>query len=104
MSSDADFVREEHCTGEVRVMIECPTCAVPQPAGAKFCSSCGAVLAAVCAACGSALPAGARFCAECGTPAGGTPAPNAVLPHVLPTPVASRRITSVLFGDLVGFT
>jgi class 3 adenylate cyclase len=43
----------------------------------------------------------ARFCPACGTPAG----PADARPHeVVGTPVAERRVTSVLFGDLVGFT
>src|SRR6185503_15720135 len=43
--------------------------------------------------------AGAKFCLECGTAL--TPTTPSTSPSV---PVASRRITSVLFGDLVGFT
>ena len=48
---------------------------------------------------GRADPPGARFCNECGAAQGAAPRP-AVVEH----PVASRRVTSVLFGDLVGFT
>lgn len=81
-------------------MIECPACSVPQPEGAKFCGSCGAPLATVCVACSASLSPGARFCSECGTPVGTV----AAVTGAVPTPVASRRITSVLFGDLVGFT
>ena len=45
------------------------------------------------------LVPGARFCSECGTPQG-----NGSAPASTAAPVAARRVTSVLFGDLVGFT
>jgi class 3 adenylate cyclase/predicted ATPase len=56
-----------------------------------------------CAGCGEPLPAAARFCSSCGLATG------AATPESLPAPradqpVAERRVTSVLFGDLVGFT
>ena len=53
-------------------------------------------------ACGAPLVAGAKFCGECGTPRRvlRPRSPNGLTRH----PVASRRVTSVLFGDLVGFT
>ncbi|HET9840779.1 MAG TPA: adenylate/guanylate cyclase domain-containing protein, partial [Nocardioides sp.] len=79
-------------------MTVCASCGADQPAGAKFCNHCGAPMSAGCPACGALAPPGSSFCNECGTrlaaPAESVPA----------TPVASRRITSVLFGDLVGFT
>ena len=71
--------------------------------GARFCHECGAPTSAQCAACGEALLPGARFCSSCGAqslvgPPAVSPAPPAS------GPVAERRVTSVLFGDLVGFT
>jgi membrane protease subunit (stomatin/prohibitin family) len=50
----------------------CAACQAPNPAGARFCMSCGTQFAppsAHCTACGTELPAGARFCGACGTPA-----------------------------------
>jgi class 3 adenylate cyclase/tetratricopeptide (TPR) repeat protein len=96
-------------------MTECPHCSTHQPDGAKFCHGCGAALQAACATCGSVLPSGAKFCNECGTPVGaaqpGSSDAGAEQSGARPvervahgTPVASRRITSVLFGDLVDFT
>ena len=78
----------------------CTSCGTAgQPDRAKFCLECGAALRAVCPSCGEEVPPGAHFCPSCGSPlaatAGAAPAEQ---------PVASRRITSVLFGDLVGFT
>jgi class 3 adenylate cyclase len=78
-------------------METCASCATQLQPGARFCFSCGAPTATGCVSCGSELPAGARFCPTCGSAqTDGAPASG--------TPVATRRITSVLFGDLVGFT
>ena len=77
------------------------TCGDEISASAKFCPSCGAAQAVVCPSCGA--PAIGRFCAECGSPVHAT----AEAPTPTPAPAArtaERRITSVLFGDLVGFT
>jgi class 3 adenylate cyclase/tetratricopeptide (TPR) repeat protein len=49
---------------------------------------------AACAHCGSENPAEARFCNACGTP----------LAAVAPPRVEERKLVSVLFADLVGFT
>ncbi len=49
-----------------------------------------------CPHCGALLAATAKFCSECGTPVGSGQGPV--------RPLTERRITSVLFGDLVGFT
>jgi len=46
-----------------------------------------------CTACGADVPAGARFCPSCGQPT--------ALPG---SPTEERRIVTVLFADLVGFT
>jgi membrane protease subunit (stomatin/prohibitin family) len=45
----------------------CPTCSSAMPAGAKFCSECGASFRpAACPTCGHAVQPGAKFCIECG--------------------------------------
>ena len=52
----------------------CASCQAANPAGAKFCMSCGQGLAPAvthCTECGTELPGGARFCANCGTRVGG---------------------------------
>jgi len=82
-------------------MTTCASCGADQPAGAKFCNECGAPQASGCPVCGTSVPPAAKFCNECGADLrADTPAPR----EQTATPVASRRITSVLFGDLVGFT
>jgi len=75
----------------------CSACGTENRAGRKFCSNCGAPLAQACPACGAANEPDDRFCGECGAPLGGEPTTPA-------TPEAERRLVSVLFGDLVGFT
>ena len=70
-----------------------------EPCGKKFCSECGTRLAVACAACGAALEDGVKFCGECGTPAGAS-----VEAPPREAPSAERRLVSVLFADLVGFT
>ena len=87
----------------------CPACgAGDQPEGANFCGQCGSALRATCGACGSTLAPGARFCQACGAPAGTDAAagtsPSADGGRKPGSPVAERRVTSVLFCDLVGFT
>jgi class 3 adenylate cyclase/tetratricopeptide (TPR) repeat protein len=76
--------------------------------GAKFCIECGAPAWALCASCGSALVIGAKFCMHCGASVGaGLPAPKAAsrgTHSAADAVVAERRVTSVLFGDLAGFT
>src|SRR3954449_808480 len=83
-------------------MAECGNCRGQNPASAKFCENCGAALVANCPACGTtpSSPA-ARFCLNCGQALPGAP----TSPTAEDTgPVAERRICSVLFADLVGFT
>ena len=88
-------------------MLVCPSCGTESQSGAKFCPECGTRLNAACPSCGATLTPAAKFCSECGTPLPGAavPAatPGAVAGHATP-PVAERRLVSVLFADLVGFT
>src|SRR5436190_6081185 len=81
----------------------CPGCGAELSATAKFCAECGRPQQAACATCSNPLPAGAKFCSECGTPVAATASPSPA-PYVPPGPVAERRVCSVLFCDLVGFT
>ncbi len=91
----------------------CSSCGAENEAGRKFCGECGSRLAAICPTCGSANSATAKFCGECATPLSQTaPGPVATTQpdHEAPTaapsaaPIAERRLVSVLFADLVGFT
>src|SRR5919198_1961830 len=86
-------------------MVVCPSCGTENSAGRKFCGGCAAPLTRVCPACGAANEPGMRFCGECAQPldaeaASATPAP----PEPTSAAAAERRLVSVLFADLVGFT
>jgi class 3 adenylate cyclase/tetratricopeptide (TPR) repeat protein len=96
----------------------CGACGSATQPGQKFCPSCGTALVRGCPSCGTASQPGQRFCAECGTnldpdstgsrgtgPATATLAPDG--PAMAPPrsdAVAERRLVSILFADLVGFT
>ena len=79
----------------------CPSCGTENREGRKFCSECGTSLASGCPACGAANEPGEKFCGECGA---------TLALHVdsvrrpAAAPAAERRLVSVLFADLVGFT
>ena len=83
-------------------IVTCSSCGSENEAGRKFCGECGTALVQACPTCGTANPPTVKFCGECGTaliatgPARSTP-PNAAA-------TAERRLVSVLFADLVGFT
>jgi adenylate cyclase len=92
-------------------MATCSACSTENPAGARFCMSCGTPLERRCVSCGEPLPEGARFCMSCGTPVEGpqrtsadpTPAHSEEVPAATPT-LDERRTVTVLFADLSGYT
>jgi class 3 adenylate cyclase len=83
----------------------CATCAAELPGGALFCRKCGAPAAGrSCPSCG-APDENDLFCGRCGAALGpGAAGAGPAAVPLLGRPVAQRRVTSVLFGDLVGFT
>ena len=90
--------------------MRCPSCATENEPGRKFCHECGTRLAAGCPTCGATNQPDAKFCGECGTaltPVDATPtsaATAATRPDGAAEPVTERRVVSVLFADIVGFT
>jgi class 3 adenylate cyclase/tetratricopeptide (TPR) repeat protein len=86
--------------------VACASCGNQTPAGKKFCIHCGAPVQASCPACGEPVLPGARFCAECGTTLGnGQAGPSrGAEPASGTSAVSERRLVTVLFADLVGFT
>ncbi len=79
----------------------CPSCGTENADGKKFCTECGTALALVCPSCGSPVDDGQKFCGECGT---SLAAPTTAQEPRASEPAAERRLVSVLFADLVGFT
>jgi class 3 adenylate cyclase/tetratricopeptide (TPR) repeat protein len=107
--------------------VTCERCGNANATGRRFCDACGAALVATCSDCGAQNRPGARFCGDCGAQlAGGAgelgdggdasagPAGGAATPQAAGTAGSSggqpagsaneRRLVSVLFVDLVGFT
>src|SRR3954469_11156997 len=84
----------------------CPDCGTGNDAGRKFCGNGGFALATPCPECGSANPPGMNFCGDCGAQLTvGAPAAVVEPPLAARQAVAGeRRLVSVLFADLVGFT
>jgi class 3 adenylate cyclase/tetratricopeptide (TPR) repeat protein len=87
----------------------CPSCGAPNETGRKFCGECGSALAFPCPACGTPNPPTVKFCGECGKaftsqPAATAGASTPEAPTREAAPAAERRLVSVLFADLVGFT
>jgi class 3 adenylate cyclase/tetratricopeptide (TPR) repeat protein len=89
--------------------MRCGQCNALVADGYRFCEDCGAPVG-VCPACGEPSTPGKRFCHSCGTalsqpapaPAAAPPSPVRATPGE--EPVAERRMCSVLFCDVVGFT
>ena len=85
---------------------ECTACGTTNADGAKFCGECGQPLSTACPHCGTPAQTG-RFCSECGGALAQSPgvltSPPAA-PAEATEPVAERRVVSLLFCDLVGFT
>jgi class 3 adenylate cyclase/tetratricopeptide (TPR) repeat protein len=87
----------------------CSSCGSENDTGRKFCGECGAALARLCPSCGAANPARVKFCGECGTALGDDTTAALAAAAAQPAPSTSsaateRRLVSVLFADLVGFT
>jgi class 3 adenylate cyclase/tetratricopeptide (TPR) repeat protein len=81
--------------------MKCPACGAENEAGRKFCGECGEKLVVPCPECGTANTPGVKFCGECGGRLDAAPVQAA---PARPGPEAERRLVSVLFADLVGFT
>ena len=85
-------------------MIACPSCGAENRTDAKFCGDCGhRVRGPMHRVRHGERAFGKRFCDECGAALDGTSGGVAATPRREP-PAAERRLVSVLFADLVGFT
>ena len=84
--------------------MDCPACGTTNESGRKFCGECGTPLAAACPTCGATNAPGVKFCGECGTDLRIATARGTAGGETLGAPIAERRVVSILFADLVGFT
>jgi class 3 adenylate cyclase/tetratricopeptide (TPR) repeat protein len=88
--------------------LNCRACGTANETGRKFCAACGSRLVETCPSCGTANAPTDRFCGECGAALGSAPATagSAVTGSapVADARTAERRMVTILFADLVGFT
>ncbi len=95
-------------------MATCPNCATENLPSGRFCEGCGTPLTRRCPTCGASPSETARFCPECGQAldsqdgaasgrASRSPLEGGASVGPSP-PISERRLVSVLFADLVGFT
>ena len=82
--------------------VDCDTCGAGNRPQAKFCGSCGALMATeiACPGCGAKNPASQRFCDECGTGLGARPGPAG--PPVPRTIANGRYMLGRLLGEGAG--
>jgi class 3 adenylate cyclase len=73
----------------------CPHCGNEVEEGQRFCGSCGGLLALVCPVCDAENPLLNSFCGSCGAE---------LVRTVVVRDVEERKVVTVLFADLVGFT
>jgi class 3 adenylate cyclase/predicted ATPase len=91
--------------------VGCVRCGATLEDGDRFCADCGAPVGG-CPSCGAPLTPGKRFCRACGFALADIAAPAVAAPtpadaRVSPSgrePATERRVCSVLFCDVVGFT
>jgi class 3 adenylate cyclase len=104
--------------------MKCPKCGFENREGAKFCSECATKFELACPQCGTINPSGSKFCDECGHALGETPrtspgpvtfnkaepksyTPKHLAEKILTTRNAmegERKLVTVLFADVAGFT
>src|SRR5262245_46339469 len=89
--------------------MRCAGCGFEAAPDFGFCPKCGRPLPRSCAGCGFACPPDFAFCPKCGIALDATPvpAPPPAAPRVTAPPSgaeADRRLVTVLFADVSGFT
>ncbi len=85
------YAQQTAAAAPAAATVQCPQCRTPNPAGSRFCASCGTALQAAvqhCTQCGAELPAGARFCAGCGQATAGPGDGAPAVPPAAPAPAA----------------
>ena len=90
----ADLRSEPACSPGYPLPVSvCSSCGAANADESRFCAACGAGMGWVCSHCGANASEDARFCPACGTRAG----PEADAER-------QRKVISVVFADLVGYT
>jgi class 3 adenylate cyclase/predicted ATPase len=85
--------------------MDCTQCGTSNDVSRKFCRECGARLGVACPSCAAVETGESKFCGQCGTALGAQPGSGQpVTAGAATASVAERRLVSVLFADLVGFT
>ena len=85
-------------------MVICGNCGVENAADHSFCSNCGSSLNRACPQCQTDNAPSNKFCFDCGTALGETTSPAGIASPEPRADPGERRLVSVLFADLVGFT
>jgi class 3 adenylate cyclase/tetratricopeptide (TPR) repeat protein len=73
----------------------CAACGFANPAGALYCGNCGSALGRPCPSCGTVVSRELTFCTSCGA---------ALAEEERVRGAEERKVVSVVFVDLVGFT
>ena len=76
--------------------VSCTACGQQNEADQRFCAACGRPLSLTCPTCGEPCKLGSKFCGACGA--------ELLVPPAAARRGEERRVVSVLFADLVGFT
>jgi class 3 adenylate cyclase/tetratricopeptide (TPR) repeat protein len=100
--------------------MRCPECKIELPDGSKFCKECGKKLELTCPGCTKPIPPDSKFCLECGQdlqrPRESPPIdfgqPRSYTPKFLVEKILTsrsaiegeRKLVTVLFADVAGFT
>src|SRR5262245_48296312 len=83
--------------------LRCDSCGHDNPPENHFCAMCGNQLAVACPRCSTPAPPGARFCGACGADLGGGAQETSTATE-RDSPLEERRVATVVFADLSGFT
>ena len=100
--------------------MKCPECKIDLPEGAKFCKECGCKIEMTCPECAKPIPPDSKFCLECGydlkkpktSPPIDFKQPQSYTPKHLADKILTsrsaiegeRKLVTVLFADVAGFT
>ena len=100
--------------------MKCRKCQAENRDGIKFCEECGAPMEMECPNCNATIPLGKKFCGQCGQKLDSEPPsptidyqrPESYTPKFMAEKILTtrssiqgeRKIVTVLFGDVAGYT